>query len=310
MKENNFISVVLYFYNIDNKKMSKLPRKLSENLICNFKNYEVIIVNDGENQNKVQKFVDDLSEYVNHNTISVINFPSFVGIEKAMIAGNDLSIGDYIFEFDMLNAEYSDSILMDAYRTALKGNDIVAVESKRMKSSLGTKIFYGLYNRGVKEDQAIHSEIFRVVSRRAFNRTKAMAKTIAYRKACYAACGLKRCAIVDDTTQDYKLHDTNEKYNRINLGIDSLMIFTNTIQKFSLFISLLFLALTICISVYIVGVFALSKPVAGWTPIMAYLSLGFFGIFALFTIMLKYLSVILNMVFKSENHLVESIKKI
>ena len=88
------------------------------------------------------------------------------------------------------------------------------------------------------------------------------------------------------------------------------MIFTNTIQKFSLAVSMFFLLLTVVISVYIVGVFVLSKPVAGWTPIMAYLSLGFFGIFSLLTIVLKYLSVILNIIFKNENHIIESIKKI
>lgn len=310
MKENNFISLVLYFYNIDEEKVMSLPQKISAGLISNFKNYEIIIVNDGENTKKVDKFVKELNKYTAHNTISIINFSSYVGIEKAMIAGDDLAIGDYIFEFDMLNADFSQNMLMEAYRTALKGNDIVSVLPIKAHNSLSASLFYTLYNRGVNEDQHIDSELYRVVSRRAFNRTKAMARSIAYRKACYAACGLKKCTLVDKTAEGYKVFDSKQKFYRINLGIDSLMIFTNIIQKFSFFISLLFLILTVAISVYVVGVFTLSRPVAGWTPIMAYLSLGFFGVFALLTIVLKYLSVILNMIFKSENHLIESIKKI
>lgn len=310
MKENNFISLVLYFYNIDESKIREIPGKIAKGLINNFKNYEIIIVNDGEKEEIVNEFVDELKKFTLHNTISVLTFPSFIGIEKAMIAGDDLAIGDYIFEFDVLNAEFSEAILMQAYQLALKGNDIVSVASKGMKSSLSSKAFYFLYNKGVKKEQKIQSEIFRVISRRAFNRAKAMTKSISYRKACYASCGLKRAVLVDKTAKTYKIHDDKERYNRINLGIDSLMIFTNMIQKISFMVSLFFLLMTVIISIYIVAVFALSRPVAGWTPIMLYLSLGFLGIFVLFTIVLKYLSVILNMIFKSENHLVESIKKI
>ena len=310
MKENNFISLVLYFYNIDESKIREIPGKIAKGLINNFKDYEIIIVNDGEKEEKVNEFVDELKKFTLHNTISVLTFPSFIGIEKAMIAGDDLAIGDYIFEFDVLNAEFSEAILMQAYQLALKGNDIVSVASKGMKSSLSSKAFYFLYNKGVKKEQKIQSEIFRVISRRAFNRAKAMTKSISYRKACYASCGLKRAVLVDKTAKTYKIHDDKERYNRINLGIDSLMIFTNMIQKISFMVSLFFLLMTVIISIYIVAVFALSRPVAGWTPIMLYLSLGFLGIFVLFTIVLKYLSVILNMIFKSENHLVESIKKI
>ena len=310
MKENNFISLVLYFYNIDESKIREVPGKIAKGLINNFKNYEIIIVNDGEKEEKVNEFVDELKKFTLHNTISVLTFPSFIGIEKAMIAGDDLAIGDYIFEFDVLNAEFSEAILMQAYQLALKGNDIVSVASKGMRASLSSKAFYFLYNKGVKKEQKIQSEIFRVISRRAFNRAKAMTKSISYRKACYASCGLKRAVLVDKTAKTYKIHDDKERYNRINLGIDSLMIFTNMIQKISFIVSLFFLLMTVIISIYIVAVFALSRPVAGWTPIMLYLSLGFLGIFVLFTIVLKYLSVILNMIFKSENHLVESIKKI
>lgn len=310
MKENNFISLVLYFHNVSDKKINELPSKIAAGLISNFKNYEVVIVNDGEDTKKVDAFIKKLSQYTNHNTISVINFSSYVGIEKAMIAGDDFTIGDYIFEFDMLNADFSENVLMEAYRTALAGNDIVSVVPQKMHTSFSSKVFYALFNHGVQQENKIHSEILRVLSRRAYNRTKAMAKTIAYRKACYAACGLKRHSIIDTNIQKNKVLDTKEKYFRFNLGIDSLMIFTNTIQKFSLAVSMFFLLLTVVISVYIVGVFVLSKPVAGWTPIMAYLSLGFFGIFSLLTIVLKYLSVILNIIFKNENHIIESIKKI
>ncbi|MFR1038034.1 MAG: hypothetical protein ACLSE4_04095 [Clostridium sp.] len=63
----------------------------------------------------------------------------------------------------------------------------------------------------------------------------------------------------------------------MELATDSLILFTNTIQKLSLYISMCFLGLTVAIGVYAwVSYFSAHKPVEGWTPLMLFLSLGFF----------------------------------
>jgi len=43
---------------------------------------------------------------------------------------------------------------------------------------------------------------------------------------------------------------------------------------------------------------------------MSFLALGFFGVFALLTIILKYLSVLLNLVFRQQRYLVADIEKV
>lgn len=43
---------------------------------------------------------------------------------------------------------------------------------------------------------------------------------------------------------------------------------------------------------------------------MGFLALGFFGVFALLTIILKYLSVLLNLIYKHQRYLVSDIEKI
>jgi dolichol-phosphate mannosyltransferase len=48
----------------------------------------------------------------------------------------------------------------------------------------------------------------------------------------------------------------------------------------------------------------------GWASIICFLSFGFFGVFVLLTIILKYLSVIVNLIFRRQKYLVESIEKI
>ena len=311
MKENNFLSVVLYCHEIAQETISYFSKALYEGLLHNFKNYEVILVNDACHEEKLNDLSNELNKYVEHNTISIIKFPHFVGIEVAMTAGDNLAIGDYIFEIDYINVHFSKDTLMSAYHALMKGNDIVSIEPTHIKKKLSSTIFYKLYNHGVSEEQKIGHDIFRIISRRAFNRVKASMKTIPYRKASYTSCGLTHLLLKDDSIViASKKHDKNVLKNRTTLGIDTLLIFTNTIQRFAITISLIFLALTILIAGYTIYIFVSSSPVAGWTPIMLYLSIGFFGIFAMLAIVLRFLSVILDIVYKKENYKYESIRKV
>ena len=76
-------------------------------------------------------------------------------------------------------------------------------------------------------------------------------------------------------------------------------------------ISSVFLVITILVIVYvIVSFFTDSHLVSGWISLMGFLSLGFLGIFSLLTIVMKYLSVIVNLTFRHQHYLVESIEKI
>ena len=50
--------------------------------------------------------------------------------------------------------------------------------------------------------------------------------------------------------------------------------------------------------------------IEGWTSTICFMSFGFFGIFVLLTIILKYLSVIVNLIFRRQKYIVESVEKI
>jgi dolichol-phosphate mannosyltransferase len=149
---------------------------------------------------------------------------------------------------------------------------------------------------------------FRVVSRRALNRIKAASRYIPYRKALYAQSGLSAEKIYYDNNTHSKKEYSGE---RVSLALESLILFTGTIQKISLFISLVFAFLAVGIGIYIVTIyFGVRKPIEGWTPIMGFLVLGFFGVFLLFSFVFEYLSVILNTVFIRQRYMVESVEKL
>ena len=65
-----------------------------------------------------------------------------------------------------------------------------------------------------------------------------------------------------------------------------------------------------------VGIYAFAtffgggNPIDGWTSTMLFLSAGFFGIFVLLGIILKYLSVVVDLVFNKQKYFVESVEKV
>lgn len=175
-----------------------------------------------------------------------------------------------------------------------------------------SKLFYKVFNSySLFKGNIIQHESFRILSRRAINRVKSQNKTLAYRKAVYASCGLKSNVIFYKNTIKPRKYDKEEKDSRIEIAVDSLILFTNSIQKLSLYISMVFLFLTVAIGIYTtVSYFGSHKPVEGWTPLMLFLALGFFGIFLMLTVTLQYLAVMLKIIFKKRQYLIESIDKI
>ena len=70
------------------------------------------------------------------------------------------------------------------------------------------------------------------------------------------------------------------------------------------------LALALAELVYTLIIFATGHPVAGWTTTMFVITVGFAGLFAVLTIVVKYLCLLLNLNFRQQKYLVESIEKL
>ena len=157
----------------------------------------------------------------------------------------------------------------------------------------------------------IHTETFRILSRRAINRVKAMNKTIPYRKAVYANCGLKLNVITYKKVQDIHKKISKETSDiRKGLAVDSIILFTDISYKFAIIMAMIMMLMTIGTGIYTVYVFMCAQPIAGWTTTMLLLSFAFFAIFAILTIMIKYLSIIIDLIFKKQKYLIESVEKI
>lgn len=301
-KEKNFISAVVYVYN-NHHDLESFIDKLYGELNANFLKFEIICVNDSSTDNSVA-FLKRKADTLEKGVISIVNMSFHQGIELSMNAGVDLSIGDFVLEFDNVNNSIPVAKLMDVYRQCLKGYDIVSLVPTH-GSKTTSKMFYNIFNTYSNKNYPLRTECFHIISRRAINRCQDLSKTVPYRKAVYADCGLKIASIECDIRID------NPNNNRsIDTAVDALILFTSAATKASIYITVMFMLACVAVVAYVVFIYLMGKPVLGWTTTMLFMSFGFLSIFIVLGIMLKYLSVIINLIFKNKTYVTESIEKL
>jgi len=307
-KEKNFISAVIYIYN--NEQTIEYFLKTLNTILCNhFENYEIICVNDCSTDNSIDK-IKTFCKDSNCTCISIINMSFYHGLELSMNAGLDLAIGDFVYEFDNTYIDYDISTIIDIYNQALNGFDIVSV-SPTNKLSLSSKLFYELFNKNSHSQYKLYTESFRILSRRAINRVHSISKTIPYRKAIYANCGLKIHTIFYNSINSLNNKTVKQvKDNKKSLAINSLILFTDIAYKLAISITFLMIFITIITGTYTIVIYINQVPIEGWTTIMLFLSISFLGVFAILSVIIKYLSILIDLVFKKQKYSIEAIEKL
>lgn len=307
-KEKNFISAVIYVYN-NEKEIYEVLTKINEILKQNFNKYEIICVNDASTDNSAKQ-IEKFSKELENEVLSVVNMSYYQGMELAMNAGVDLAIGDFVYEFDNIMNDYKKEVIMDVYYKCLEGYDIVSASSKRNKTKTSS-IFYKIFNAYSKMQYKLHTETFRILSRRAINRVHSMNKNIPYRKAIYANCGLKIYNMIyTPNNREKRIFNKQVQKTRKETAINSLILFTDIGYKFSIVMSLIMTLMTIIVAIYTISIFITGTPVQGWTTTMLFLSFAFFGLFTIMAIIIKYLEILVNITFKKSKYTIESIDKL
>lgn len=308
-KEKKFISLVIYLHNAE-KEVIPFFQKVIPEIEQNFEQYEVICVEDGCTDGTVEVLKEYLEENRPAVMVNIVHMSFYHGLEMAMNAGRDLAIGDFVYEFDTLYLDYPLDSIMQVYEKLLEGNDIVAAGLQEA-APLSSRMFYAVFNRTSRGKSKIGPETFRIVSRRAINRVKAIGQHIPYRKAVYFNCGLKTAMVRYMPAKKNRENKRGKGKERFSLALDSFIYFTNALESASAVICAAFLCISVSMGVYIIKDYmGGSTIVEGWMSTMGFLSLGFFGVFALLTIILKYLSVILNLIFRQQRYLISDIEKV
>lgn len=298
-KEHNFVSAVVYTQN-DNAQTIDFLQQLNGVLEEHFLQYEIVVVNANGAKNNNARLKDWAKSM--DKPLTVVNMSLHQPHEQCMNAGLDITIGDYVYEFDSVDMPYEPELIWQAYETAMQGNDVVSVCPERVSGS--SRLFYSLFNNNSNAAYKLRTDAFRLVSRRALNRAHAMNENLPYRKATYAACGLKMAEL------EFAGKQAAKSNNRLDLAMDSLILYTNFGYKFSLGLALLMLVGTVIMLGYTAFIYIVGNPVNGWTTTMLALTAGLTGLFAIMTIMLKYMTLILKLIFQKQSYLIEGIEKL
>lgn len=307
-KEKNFVSAVIYVHNAEDR-IEHFLNMIIQVMEENFEHSEIVCVNDASNDDSLSQ-IKKTSAAAATTNISVLNMSYFHGLELSMNAGVDMAIGDFVFEFDNTNLDFDSSVIMEVYRRSLEGFDIVSASPDR-KEKATSHIFYKVFEQFANLGRTMGTESFRVLSRRVIHRISSMNKTILYRKAVYANCGLKTDNIKYSLVGDRNMIlDKREKRYRSGLAVDSMILFTDVSYRFSMSMTVLMMFVSIFIALYSVVVYLTSHPVAGWTTTILFLSVAFFGLFGILTIVVKYLQLLVDLVFRRKHYSFESIEKL
>lgn len=309
-KEKNFMSAVIYVYNAQDR-IEKFLEMLLKVLKDNFEHSEIICVNDCSKDGSVEK-IKQVCRKVEDINVSILNMSYFHGMELAMNAGMELAIGDFVFEFDVTESDFDAKEIMKIYKRSLEGYDIVsAVPEKNEK--FASRCFYKIFEWFADMPFRLHTESFRVLSRRGINRINSMNKTVLYRKAVYANCGLKTDSVIYKSNHMVKSDgktDRWEKKYRMRLAVDAIILFTEAGCCFSIGMTMLMMIVSVFMTVYLIVTYLASHPVAGWTTTILFLSVVFFGLFGILTVIVKYLQLIVELIFKRKRYTFENIEKV
>ena len=112
-KEKNFVSAVAYLGS-DPALVRPFLDMINAELSAHFEKYEIICVNDA-----CRAAADEVRNYSagdNNVPVTLVNMSVRQGVELCMNAGIDISIGDYVFEFDSLLIPYDPSLIFECYQ--------------------------------------------------------------------------------------------------------------------------------------------------------------------------------------------------
>lgn len=307
-KEKKVVSAVVYVRNHE-KYILDFIEGIATVLSENFEKYEIIAVNDFSTDRSVE-MLKQAAAKLEVISFTIVNLSFCHGTEAAITAGVDISIGDFVFEFDSPVADFDFSEIMNVYKYSQEGYDIVSA-APDVRERLDSKLFYDLFKRYSKNHLRLWTERFRVLSRRAVNRINNSFASIQYRKAVYYNIGLKTYIHKYKTKKNIALEGKLDTKVRLSQALNYLMIFTDIVPKISLFLALMMLLFSICVFCYTVFIYiAFDRVVEGWTTIMLFLSVCFTGFFSLFAIVIKFVSLILKLQNTKYTYTYESVEKV
>ena len=307
MKEKTFVSAVVYVYNAE-KVIQDYLLKLHSALKEKFELFELILVNDCSTDASIPIIKATAKEM--SGTVTLLNLAWRHKKELAMLAGTDLAVGDFVYEIETTDPDFSWDIVAKLYDKSVTGYDVVSAYPNK-GTKLKSRLFYKFLNKISHLKVDPYSETIKIISRKALNRTLIDRGKVRYRKVLYKHCGFPTSSIAYTPCHKHRKVEDISLGHKISLASDVFIVFSNIGVHVAVLFSILFFILSVLIGVYaLTSYLAGGDIISGWTTTMLFLSLGFSGVFIVTSIIAKYISVILQEQKAGTIYTVESLQKL
>lgn len=306
MKEKTFVSAVVYVYNAE-RVIRDYLLKLHNALGEKFELFEIILVNDCSTDAGAEVIKEAVKQM--SGNVTLLSLAWRHKKELAMLAGTDLAVGDFVYEIETTDPDFTWDIIAKLYDKSVTGYDVVAAYPKK-GTKFKSRLFYTFLNKISHLKVDPHSETIRIISRKALNRTLIDRGKVRYRKVLYKHCGFPTTSIEYEPTHRHKRAEDLSFAHKVSLASDVFIVFSNIGVHVAVMFSILFLALSVLIGVYALVTYFTGDVISGWTTTMLFLSLGFSGVFIVTAIIAKYISVILQEQKAGNIYTVESLQKL
>lgn len=289
MIHQTFVSVVVYVRN-EQQYLERFLRELGAWLGLRFALYEIVVVDDASTDATAAAAHAAAAEVA--GPVAVLELARRHGVEAAMLAGLDRSMGDFVFELESSHLDFSLEVLERLYLAAAAGFDVVAAAGDA--GSRRSRMFYRVVNRYSNLDVELTTERVRIVSRRALNAMLSLKEKVRYRKALYGLTGYRQTRLVYEPLPQAAGRPRPNDRETASLAFDILLSFSGFGLQVAHRLALVFLAFSVVVMLYAAAIFFLVNDVVeGWTTVVVVVSVGFAGLFAVLGIIAEYAARIL-----------------
>jgi polyisoprenyl-phosphate glycosyltransferase len=294
-----FVSVVAPTRN-DADIIQGFVDEVMEILHENYANYELVLVDDGSDDDTVSKVTSLLNRYL---CIRLVRLSRPFGEEVALSAALDSAIGDFVVL--MLPNSDPPSLIPEAVQKARAGKGIVfGIRSNRAGDNLivrsGAALFYWYCDRVLKINLPKNSTQFRVLSRQAVNAITQIKVRHRYLRTLIADIGF--------ASQNFTYQPVNRRGGKpkkknmikvITLGISIVINASRHPLRFVSWFGVLASAVNLLYVGFVTYSYIFGKHIApGWTTLSLQTAVMFFFVFLILTVLTEYIGHIL---IESEN---------
>ncbi len=274
------ISIVIPFYN-EEKIIVDLLTETIEALSYISENYEIICIDDGSDDNTLQKLT---TFNKNNNRIKVLELSRNFGHQAAYTAGLHYAKGEYVV---MMDGDFQDppKLIPDMYKK-IKNEDFDIIYGKRtrrnekLQKKLFINLFHYIFSNINKSKDLVNVGNFSIMNRYALNAFLKLNEKSRYLPGLRYYIGFKQSFIKYERPDRHNGKSKMSFIKLSSLALDAIFSFSKLPIRLSLFIGIIGIILSITGTIIVLVKNTMGVAITGWTSIM--LSMYFFGSVLLF----------------------------